>query len=193
MSTSKLWWRLNTLKKVSILPDLTVSAGHTLPLYHVLWSCFVFSCDGNFWSLCACFVCVHLPLGTGVRSSTLQPVCFISGVVQQQGLARHQLFLECHQQCHSPGQPAEGSKPQPVWDYCFQSPAEPHQAAALGSGSVSVAVSDLGEGRVLGELWCRGKKCEAGCRVTAGEVGTLCMSGLVQALDKKWSVYELAG
>lgn len=128
---------------------------------------------------------VHLPSGTGVRSSTLHLVCFISGVVQQQGLARHQLFLECHQQCHSPGQSAEGSKPQPVWDYCFQSPTEPHQAAALRSGSVSVTVSDLGEGRVLGEFWCRGTKYEAGCRITAGEVGMLCMSGLVHALDKK--------
>lgn len=56
-------------------------------------------------------------------------------------MACHQLFLECHQQRHSAGQPAEGGEPQPVWDHCFQPPPESHQAAALRSGSVSSCVS----------------------------------------------------
>lgn len=72
------------------------------------------------------FLYVHLPLEEGFGSITLYLVYFILGVVQQQGLACHQLFLECHEQCHPPSQPAEGREPQPVWDYRFQSPSESH-------------------------------------------------------------------
>lgn len=57
MSTSKLWWRLNTLKKVSILPDLTVSAGHTLALV-TSWPCSLITFCLQVWLEFLEFVCM---------------------------------------------------------------------------------------------------------------------------------------
>ena len=60
-----------------------------------------------------------------------------SGVVQQQGLARHGVLHERGQQRHPQGLPAVRRQPCGVRHHRHQPPAQPHQGAAVRGHRVS--------------------------------------------------------
>lgn len=71
----------------------------------------------------------------------LTSVPLIPDLVQQQGLAQHQLLPQCDEQRHPARQSASWKRPNQVWHHSLQPPAEPHQGAAVTGGIVSVTAS----------------------------------------------------
>lgn len=65
-------------------------------------------------------------------------------LVQQQGLAQHWIFPQCDEQWHPAVKPASRPRPHKVWHHCLQSPAQPHQGAAVTGRIVSITVNTGG-------------------------------------------------
>lgn len=63
---------------------------------------------------------------------------YFPDLVQQQGLAQHGLFPQRDEQRHPARQPEGRPRPHQVWHHCLQSPAQPHQGAAVAGRTVSI-------------------------------------------------------
>lgn len=80
-------------------------------------------------------------MSSEVTETKCLPLSLSPDLVQQQGLAQHWFFPQCDEQRHPAGKSERRQRPHKVWHHCPQSPTQPHQGAAVTSGTVSIIVA----------------------------------------------------